>query len=89
LEKLACGRFSDSGSVAAGYAPRSKGATFAGYVLRPSPRRKSDRLLVDWLKVAWRRFQQTGAVPSLSGRAKGVAFTRRGKCFGVDWQAAS
>jgi hypothetical protein len=28
LEKLACGRFSDNSSIAAGCAPRAKGATF-------------------------------------------------------------
>jgi hypothetical protein len=30
LEKLAFGRFSDISFVAAGYAPRAKGVTFAG-----------------------------------------------------------
>jgi hypothetical protein len=33
LEKPACGRFSDNSFVAAGYAPRAKGAAFAGYAV--------------------------------------------------------
>ena len=39
------GRFSDIGFVTAGYAPRAKGAAFAGYLHGISMRRKSDGLL--------------------------------------------